>query len=316
MIWIDIVIILILIAYAYDGWRRGFVLAFLELFGFIIGLVVAFRYFGPVSDYLDQAFHLFPSISKPIGFLVIWLLFEVIFFILVRIFYNFTPEFIRKSFLNKIGGILPSFLKGVIFIMIALMVLMIFPVSASYKIAVNNSYLGKKFVRSATSFEESIRLIFGGVIENVLTYFSSDKNQFMSINVKIDNLKVSEQDEAALLTYTNAERQKAGVKPLVIDPTIVEVARAHSEDMFRRKYFAHNTPDGLTPFDRMKSGGVKFLAAGENLAYAPTVELAQMGLMNSPEHRENILSPDYGRIGIGVIDAGVYGKMFTEDFGN
>ena len=64
----------------------------------------------------------------------------------------------------------------------------------------------------------------------------------------------------------------------------------------------------------MSKRKIKFISAGENLAYAPTVEIAHQGLMNSPGHRENILRPSFGRVGIGVIDGGVYGKMFTQDF--
>jgi uncharacterized protein YkwD len=53
---------------------------------------------------------------------------------------------------------------------------------------------------------------------------------------------------------------------------------------------------------------------GENLALAPSVDLAHIGLMNSPSHRENILDPNFKRIGIGIIDADPYGKMITQVF--
>jgi uncharacterized protein YkwD len=84
--------------------------------------------------------------------------------------------------------------------------------------------------------------------------------------------------------------------------------------MFQQGYFAHVDPDGTTPFDRMKRGGVTFRAAGENLALAPTVDVAHEGLMNSPGHRANILNPSFHRIGIGVADGGMHGKMFTQNF--
>jgi uncharacterized protein YkwD len=64
----------------------------------------------------------------------------------------------------------------------------------------------------------------------------------------------------------------------------------------------------------MSKVGIRYSFAGENLAFAPSTEFAMTGLMNSPEHRENILSPNYTRVGIGVIDAGIYGKMFTQEF--
>jgi uncharacterized protein YkwD len=66
----------------------------------------------------------------------------------------------------------------------------------------------------------------------------------------------------------------------------------------------------------MTDGNVSFWLAGENIALAPSYELAEIGFMNSPKHRDNILDPKYGRIGIGIIDLGIYGKMVTQNFAN
>ena len=99
-----------------------------------------------------------------------------------------------------------------------------------------------------------------------------------------------------------------------MDPTIRDVARAYSVTMFQQGYFAHLGQDGSSPFDRMRAGGVNFRAAGENLALAPTVQVAHDGLMNSPGHRANILNGRYRRIGIGVADGGMHGKMYTQNF--
>ena len=92
------------------------------------------------------------------------------------------------------------------------------------------------------------------------------------------------------------------------------MARAHADDMFKRGYFAHDTPEGVDPFQRMQNAGIVFGLAGENLALAPTLEIAHTGLMNSPGHRANILRDGFRKIGIGVLDGGVYGKMFVQEF--
>jgi uncharacterized protein YkwD len=94
------------------------------------------------------------------------------------------------------------------------------------------------------------------------------------------------------------------------------VARAHSLEMFQLDYFSHTSPTAGSPFDRMHAAGIQFLVAGENLAYAPNVEVAHQGLMNSPGHRANILRPEFGRVGIGVIRSSAQGSMFTQDFTN
>ena len=106
------------------------------------------------------------------------------------------------------------------------------------------------------------------------------------------------------------------MQALKADPALTAVARQHSKDMFARGYFSHITPGGKDPFDRMREAGITFIAAGENLALAQTLTIAHNGLMNSPGHRANILSPQYGRVGIGIMDGGIYGLMISQEFRN
>jgi uncharacterized protein YkwD len=86
--------------------------------------------------------------------------------------------------------------------------------------------------------------------------------------------------------------------------------------MFAKGYFAHVNLEDEDPFDRMRNEKVRFLRAGENLALAQTLTIAHNGLMNSPGHRANILQPGFGRVGIGILDGGIYGLMITQNFRN
>jgi uncharacterized protein YkwD len=122
--------------------------------------------------------------------------------------------------------------------------------------------------------------------------------------------------EQRMLELVNSERARVGLQPLVADERLRDVARAHSLEMFQLDYFAHASPTAGSPFDRMQADGIKFGVAGENLAFAPNVEVAYQGLMNSPGHRANILRPEFGRVGIGVIRSPAQGSMFTQDFTN
>jgi uncharacterized protein YkwD len=119
-----------------------------------------------------------------------------------------------------------------------------------------------------------------------------------------------------MLELVNGERARAGLQALVADERLRQVARAHSLEMFQLDYFSHTSPTAGSPFDRMHAAGIQFLVAGENLAYAPNVEIAHQGLMNSPGHRANILRPEFGRVGIGVLRSPAQGSMFTQDFTN
>lgn len=121
-------------------------------------------------------------------------------------------------------------------------------------------------------------------------------------------------DEQKMVSLVYQERVKAGLKPLEVDMRLVKSARVKSQDMITNNYFAHNAPDGTTPWDLMKAQGVTYRMAGENLAGAPTVDMAHTNLMNSQGHRANILKPEYTHLGIGIVDGGKYGKMFTQHF--
>jgi len=121
--------------------------------------------------------------------------------------------------------------------------------------------------------------------------------------------------EDRMLALINQTRFERGLPALVTDPQLQAAARDHSRDMFRRAYFAHETPDRKSPFERIHAAGIAYVMAGENIAYAPDVDEAQTRLMASPPHRANITDADFKRVGIGVYrGAGGYEEMFTQDF--
>jgi len=120
--------------------------------------------------------------------------------------------------------------------------------------------------------------------------------------------------EQQMLDLINAERAKVGLKPLAADPRLTEQARLKSKDMIDKGYFAHQSPTYGSPFDQMAAAGITYRTAGENLAGAPSVELAHKNLMLSDGHRRNILNPAFDSIGIGIIEGGPYGMMFTQMF--
>jgi uncharacterized YkwD family protein len=121
-------------------------------------------------------------------------------------------------------------------------------------------------------------------------------------------------NEKAMLDLVNKEREKAGLKPLAADLELVRLARMKSQDMIDKGYFSHTSPTYGSPFDMMKKAGISYKVAGENLAGASTVQQAHTSLMNSDGHRRNILNPNFDHIGIGIIEGGPYGMMFTQMF--
>ncbi|MGB6881746.1 MAG: CAP domain-containing protein, partial [Microgenomates group bacterium] len=155
-------------------------------------------------------------------------------------------------------------------------------------------------------------------VEDSLTYLTikPGSRERIVLEVKTQELVADKIAEAEMFRFLNQEREKIGLTKLVWEPEIVPVARAHATDMWERRYFGHVSPEGEDVGDRLDKAGVNYGFAGENLALAPTISTAHIGLMNSEGHRANILESKFKKVGVGVIDNGVYGKMFVQVFTN
>ncbi|PWK10237.1 CAP domain-containing protein [Tumebacillus permanentifrigoris] len=118
-----------------------------------------------------------------------------------------------------------------------------------------------------------------------------------------------------VVQLTNAERAKNGLAPLKMNWELQRMARVKSEDMRNRNYFDHQSPSYGSPFDMMKSFGINYSYAGENIAAGQqTPESVVASWMKSPGHRANILKAQYTQIGCGVAVGGQYGYYWTQEF--
>ncbi len=110
----------------------------------------------------------------------------------------------------------------------------------------------------------------------------------------------------------NKERAKQGLAPLTENKKLSDVARLKSQDMRDKKYFSHTSPTYGSPFDMIKSFGISYRTAGENIAMGySTPEKVMEGWMNSKGHRENILNASFTQIGVGYVSDGHY---WTQQF--
>lgn len=113
--------------------------------------------------------------------------------------------------------------------------------------------------------------------------------------------------EKRVVELVNAERASRGLSALTYDWELSRVARYKSQDMKDKGYFSHQSPTYGSPFQMMKSFGISYKSAGENIArgYA-TPEAVVNGWMNSSGHRANILNASYTHIGVGYVASGHY----------
>ena len=119
------------------------------------------------------------------------------------------------------------------------------------------------------------------------------------------------QVEQLIFKRVNEERVKNGVQELDYNSTMQKYARIKSADMGDKGYFSHEDLQGNLITVKMKNDGVKYNAWGENIAYIGGVsdqnQLAKQFMdnwMNSPGHRQNILSQNFKSVGVGVYKVG------------
>ena len=113
--------------------------------------------------------------------------------------------------------------------------------------------------------------------------------------------------EQAVLKAVNDERAAQGLAAYASDEVLTNVARGHAQDMVIRDYFSHVTPEGKTLRDRLREAGVEKHWVGENIQRnthpaGKTVQMAMVWFMDSAPHRNNILAPEYTRLGVGLVE--------------
>jgi uncharacterized protein YkwD len=122
-----------------------------------------------------------------------------------------------------------------------------------------------------------------------------------------------DQAEQQLVDMLNLERARAGLPSLKVDDRLTQAAREHSVLMAKAKQLSHLFPGEPPLPKRLAATNIRFNNDAENVAYDYTVQAAHEGLMQSPPHRANILSPQYNTVGVGVLRSG---DVFwvTQDF--
>lgn len=122
--------------------------------------------------------------------------------------------------------------------------------------------------------------------------------KFVDSYIDLGNKKMQDQ----IVSIINKERAKKKLKPLKQDPKLTKLAIIRSLDMETNRYFSHTSPTFGSWSNLLRGSGYKTYASGENIAAGyPTATSFMDGWMDSTGHRENILSPNYQKVGIGIV---------------
>ena len=315
MNWVDLILILIVLFAVIAGWYRGFISSTLSLLVWGGSFVIAYLFYPYVARFIDTLFDAGPWLLA-IAFILTAIVAGVLLSIVAGYMARAAPIQAHQSIGNRLLGTIPGAIMGYLYAVIFSAILLALPIRDGLTEKVRGSQLGTQLAMQSEWANRKLAPVFDEAIRQTINSLTVQPNSDEKINLtfKINNATPKPNYEAEMLQMINKERQKHGLKQLQADPEMLQVARAHSQDMFAKGYFAHDDPEGKDPFDRMKAANIRFAAAGENLALAQTVEIAHVNLMNSPGHRANILNPAFGRVGIGILDGGFYGLMISQEF--
>lgn len=315
MNWVDLLLGVILLLAIIGGLRRGFILGSLDLLSWLGSLILGYTFY-PYTARLFEKFTTLGVWLLPVAFLLTVIIIRILIGLVTKYIVRSIPDHANASGVNRFLGVVPGAINGIIYIVIIAALLLALPLRDNITEETRKSRFAGPLAMQAEWVNRKLAPVFDQAVRQTMNSLTVNpkSHEKVSLSFKYDKAVVRPYLEIQMLNLVNEERAKAGLKPLRADPELARVARNHSQDMFKRGYFAHENLDGQDPFDRMRAANVKFRAAGENLALAQTLEIAHTNLMNSPGHRANILNPSFGRLGIGVLDGGFYGLMVSQEF--
>jgi uncharacterized protein YkwD len=138
-----------------------------------------------------------------------------------------------------------------------------------------------------------------------------------------ERIRYLKEVERKVTELTNEFRRDHHLSPLDRDTSLIDAARAHSDDMLRQNFFSHNNPNGSTPQSRIAPAYSRTLSrVGENIwsghgyDYSDSTLMARIivdSWVSSPGHRANLLNPNYNYVGVGVSAMGPEIRA-TQDF--
>lgn len=318
MNWIDLLLLVILLLAGWNGWQRGFIGGTLGLLSWAGSFVAGYFSYPFAALLLKRAIPALGGWTSAVAFLLMVILARIFLNSISRVVLRQTTDETHGHPINRTLGLVPGFANGLIQIAVLAALLLTIPFQNRVSDEAGESRIANATAPPAFWLMRELAPVFSEPLRNALPkpVINPDGHESVKLPFTVSKSKAREDLEMKMLALVNQERKQKGLKPLLPDAEMRTVARAHSRDMFARGYFAHVNPDGDDPFKRMRDGGVRFLTAGENLALAQTLQQAHKGLMNSPGHRANILQPQFGRLGIGILDGGIYGLMVTQNFRN
>ncbi|HSQ38419.1 MAG TPA: CvpA family protein [Acidimicrobiia bacterium] len=319
---IDALLVALLIFLAVRGWFRGLVREAMDLVGLILGIVLAFRLGSTVGALIEAMSGISADAARLVGGLIVLVVTGIAAALVARV----VEPRVRWPGLNLIdraGGASLGLASGAFAAVVLLSLAVILPIPEAVSRQLDSSALTRFLTDPAAAPQAVFRRLSGDRVVEALLNLNRLVGERRVIVEGEESVALApadpgdvEQDAAAateIFDLLNRARLDTGADPLAWSPALAVVAQGHAVEMYLEGYFSHNSPATGTVADRLEGAGITYSVAGENLALAATPTDVHNGLMGSPGHRENILRPEFRRVGVAVV-AGPLGLMTVQVF--
>ena len=321
---VDLALVAVFAIATLDGLRRGFAPYLSELSAFVLGLGLAFALFAPLGSLLHRSLGVDSGLAGFGSFLLFLALGHAVVIAPMQRWASGAAVRLRPQLSDRLFGAVgavPAVGVATLISALVLSALVVLP-GENPRTLVSGSTLGSTLTSHTAFMQPPLRQLLVPANTASRRILDSDpssnpgEDAFYRLQFPPDlAVEVDAAAEDRMLQRINLARADVGVSPLRMDPVLQQAAREHSRDMYARHYFSHKTPDGKSPYDRLQEARFRFVAAGENIAFAPDPDQAWNSLIHSPDHRANIVNPDFRCVGIGAFKGlGGYEEMFTQDF--
>ncbi len=178
----------------------------------------------------------------------------------------------------------------------------------------------KNFVVPSAENDYKPRFLYGKMLLVVVISLLFLKVGLIAVSIRFpQNLFFADITRSALESLVNQTREARGLEPLLDNAKLDQAAKLKAENMIQNQYFSHTSPTGISPWYWFKQAGYTYKYAGENLAvgFFESGEVFNAWL-NSPDHRANIVNPNYTEFGTAVL--GGFGQsnaiIVVQEFGS
>jgi uncharacterized protein YkwD len=310
------------VAAAIDGARRGFSFYALELTALVCGLAIALAGYGPLIGLLKHVLTVDVSLGGFVAFLFLLVLGHGLVQLGTQRRITEIGSLLQASLDSRryrLASAAPAAALAGLLTLLMVSSLAVIPNDFARDL-VSGSAMAPTLTSSRVLYQPLHTLLIPSPTPTPILDIAPESNPgedaFYKLKLPLSlRIVLNPEAENQMLVQINQARSHVGLSPLNPDPRLRELARSHSSDMYRHHYFSHRTPDGKTPYDRLNEVHFRYVTTGENVAFANDESKAWDALMNSPDHRANILNPDFRCVGIGVY-RGLDGfeEMFTQEF--